>query len=53
MKTRETIDHLENDYSNVLIVIGIAVMTNILFSSLGLDFTATAKQIVSSIAMAF
>ncbi len=53
MKTRERIDHLENDYSNVLIVIGITVMSNILFSTLGLDFTATAKHIANNIAMAF
>ena len=53
MKTRETITIKENDYCNVIIVIGIAVMMNILFSSLGLDITDTAKHMASNIAMVF
>ena len=53
MKTRETMKEKENDYSGMIIVIGIAVMTQILFSSMGLDVTDTAKHIASNIAMAF
>lgn len=53
MKTRETLTQKENDYSNVIIVIGIAVMSNILFSTLGLDLTEAAKHIASNIAMVF
>ena len=53
MKTLETHTTKENDYSNVIIVIGIAVMMNILFSSLGLDITDTAKHVAINIAMAF
>ena len=53
MKTREAYSTQENDYSNVIIVIGVAVMINILFSSLGLDITDTARHIASNIAMTF
>jgi len=53
MKTLETHTTQENDFSNVIIVIGIAVMMNILFSSLGLDITDTAKHVASNIAMVF
>ena len=53
MNNRETIEEKENDYSSMIIVIGIAVMTHILFSSMGLDVTDTAKHIASNIAMAF
>ena len=53
MKTLETHTTQANDYSNVIIVIGIAVMMNILFSSLGLDITDTAKHVASNIAMVF
>lgn len=53
MENLETIKEKENDYSNVIIIIGITVTSNILFSSLGLDITETAKLIASNIAMAF
>lgn len=53
MKTRETDTIKENDYSNVINVIGIAVMTNILFASLGLDVSDTAIRIANNIAMVF
>lgn len=53
MKTRDTHNIKDYDYSNVIIVIGIAVMLKILFSSLGLDVTDTAKHMASHIAMIF
>jgi|GEM_PF-5418494 len=53
MKTRETLTTADRDYSNVIIVIGIAVMMNILFSCLGLDIVGTAKHVASSVAMVF
>lgn len=53
MKTREINTSKENDYSNVIIVIGITVMINILFSSLGLDISDTANHIANNVAMAF
>ena len=53
MKTRETHTTTENDYSNMIIVIGTAVTINILFSSLGLDVSDTARHLASNIAMVF
>lgn len=53
MKTREIHTHKENDYSNVIMVIGIAIMLKILFSSLGLDVADTARHMASNVAMVF
>ncbi len=53
MKTKEINTTNENDYSQVILVIGIAVMIKILFSSLGLDITGTAKHMANNLAMVF
>lgn len=53
MKTRNIENNQENDYGPVLLIIGITVMMNILFSSLGLDLSNTAHHIASQIAMVF
>jgi len=49
METTAINDIEENDFSNVIIVIGIIVMINILFSCLGLDVVETGKHMVSNL----